>query len=813
MSSVRVPGSLRRPVSLKPLGCEDELSALKEAPRVAAATAVCLLAATPAAFAQSTSGQVTLPSVTVEGKSPPKKAANPKSTPAAKTETPVQPTPEQKSADPYANKEAPYKVERSASDKFTQPLADTPRSITAVSKEVLEDKAVTSIRELARQTPGVVLGFAEGGNAFGDSIYIRGFNARGDIFVDGLRDPGNASRETFAVDQVEIYKGPGGTIGGRGVTGGAVNIVTKKPNEQNNFFDVSTMFGTDKTVRTTVDVNQVVSPGLAVRGNILFHDSHVAGRDDDVQDQRWGGLLAATIKPSDSFKFTIDYYRYRTDGTPDFGVPFDPRTGLPVTETAGVNRKTWYGDARPGRDFMKNDADIVTGTAEWKISKDVVLTSKTRVGQTTVDYLASSTEATTISNATLPSTWTTNVHNANRKQQTELLANQTDLTVKLDTGGLKHTVVTGVELSREKVTQQSYQLSPGTNLPNQDVNLFDPSLPGLNPATYTPTALTAPIHRNVDTAAVYLLDTVQLSPQWFINGGVRLDHFDRRDDGPATGTTNDNNNPNGSRQDTLFNWNAGIVYKPVPIGSIYFAYATSSNPVGQELDATGVDYGGLTVSLTGLKPEKNTAMEVGTKWELFGRRLLATAALFETTKENAREANPAGNGANGPGNGNIPTSTGEFRVRGVDLGVQGNVTEKWSVYGGLVVMETEILKSSTAANVGKKLANIPDQQFNLLTKYKLTDHLTIGGQAIYASEVLGGLFAPAVSPTGAPIHIPSHWRFDLLSEYKFTDHFAVQLNVVNLTNELYYDSLYRNTTPFAFVAPGRAAYVTLNWKY
>jgi catecholate siderophore receptor len=128
-------------------------------------------------------------------------------------------------------------------------------------------------------------------------------------------------------------------------------------------------------------------------------------------------------------------------------------------------------------------------------------------------------------------------------------------------------------------------------------------------------------------------------------------------------------------------------------------------------------------------------------------------------------------------------------------------------------METEILKSSTAANVGKKLANIPDQQFNLLTKYKLTDHLTIGGQAIYASEVLGGLFAPAVSPTGAPIHIPSHWRFDLLSEYKFTDHFAVQLNVVNLTNELYYDSLYRNTTPFAFVAPGRAAYVTLNWKY
>jgi len=145
-----------------------------------------------------------------------------------------------------------------------------------------------------------------------------------------MRDPGNASRETFAVEQVEIYKGPGGTIAGRGVTGGAINLITKKPNEAYNFLDVSTMFGTDKTVRTTVDLNQVISSGLAVRGNVLFHDQHVAGRDDDVQDQRWGGLLAATIKPTDAFKFTIDYYRLRTDGVPDFGVP-PRRPACPAT--------------------------------------------------------------------------------------------------------------------------------------------------------------------------------------------------------------------------------------------------------------------------------------------------------------------------------------------------------------------------------------------------------------------------------------------------------------------------------------------------
>src|SRR5262245_48130955 len=513
-SSARVPGSLRRPLQGTPTPPETPRRGQSriDVNRAKLVTAACLLAASPTslAIAQSASSTSPLPPLSVEANSAKKKAARsqPSTAGSAAPAPTPEPTPEQKAASPYVDPVAPYKVQESGSSKITGPLADTPKTITAISKEVLDDKAATSVRELARQTPGVTIGFAEGGNAFGDSIYIRGFNARGDIFVDGMRDPGNASRETFAVEQVEVYKGPSGTIAGRGVTGGAINLITKKPNETYNFGEVSTMFGTDKTVRTTVDLNQVISTGLAVRGTVLFHDSHVAGRDDDVQDQRWGGLLAATIKPTDAFKVTIDYYRLRTDGVPDFGVPFDPRTRLPVTETAGVARDTWYGDARPGRDFMKNEADIVTATAEWKVSDGVKLTSKTRVGRTTVDYLASSTEETSISNATLPSTWTATAHNANRLQQTDLIANQTEATLKFATAGFRHTVVAGVEVSREEVTQQSYQRN-GANLPNQAVNLLDPEpLSAAAQLAATPNNLTAPINRVLDTTAVYVLDTI-----------------------------------------------------------------------------------------------------------------------------------------------------------------------------------------------------------------------------------------------------------------------------------------------------------------
>jgi catecholate siderophore receptor len=210
----------------------------------------------------------------------------------------------------------------------------------------------------------------------------------------------------------------------------------------------------------------------------------------------------------------------------------------------------------------------------------------------------------------------------------------------------------------------------------------------------------------------------------------------------------------------------------------------------------------LSVALAQLPPVESQAWEVGTKWELFDRHLLATAALFQTDQENAREGSPLG------GN-NPPTAVGAFRVRGIELGVQGNLTKEWSVYGGIVLLDTKTLASSSPEFVGRRLANIPLDQFNLLSKYKLTDKLEVGGSVTYSSDVFGGY----LSEDNNFFHIPAHWRFDALAEYEFNEHLELLLQGINLTNELYYDALYRGATPFAFVAPGRAGYATISWKY
>ena len=195
--------------------------------------------------------------------------------------------------DPYANPNAPYMATRvQASGKFPEPILNTPKSITVLTKDVLADQNSTTLKSAVLNTAGVTLGTGEGGNAFGDRFFIRGFDARNDVFLDGIRDAGVSVRENFFTEQIEIFRGPGSSFAGRGVTGGAINIVTKQATTEKSFYNMDTTFGTDHTKRVVLDVNQVISPTLAIRAGGLFQDAGVAGRDY-VKDDRDGGFVAA----------------------------------------------------------------------------------------------------------------------------------------------------------------------------------------------------------------------------------------------------------------------------------------------------------------------------------------------------------------------------------------------------------------------------------------------------------------------------------------------------------------------------------------
>jgi catecholate siderophore receptor len=695
-------------------------------------------------------------------------------------------------ANPYADRAAPYKVDRSSSTKLTEPILDTPRTVTTISKEVIQDKAATSVRDLARTTPGVTLGTGEGGNPFGDRLFIRGFDARNDAYINGIRDPGVPLRENFNTEQIEILKGPSATIGGRGTTGGAVNFVTKQAAEQN--FAIGTItLGTDGTKRTTADVNQTYRDTFGIRLNGMWQDAGVAGRDE-VFDNRWGGALAMFWKPSAVFKITADYYHLNLDALPDWGVPWDSANRRPFTES-GVKRTNYYG--WPARDFQKGQQDVATVGLELKVTPDVTVNSRFRYGVSVIDYVASAPESVDRTDPD-PANWTVQTRPKSRWQENEVVANQTDLTWKLATFGWRHTIVAGFEYSRELITRDSY-----TGLASEafggggggsgalSVGLWNPRTASI-PFVGTPSRVGRPIAVQVDTRAAYVLDTIKLTDQWILSGGVRFDNY-----------VLDYNQPNADgtrtilgREDHLTNYNIGLTYKPLPNGSIYAAYATSSNPVGQELDGNGNSYGGIASGNQLLEPEKNTSIEFGTKWELFGRHLLATAAVFQTEKENAREAE-----------GQLVFSSGKYRIRGFEVGLGGKIGNALSVYAGYVGLESAVLESRSESNIDRRLANIAHDSFNMLAKYEVTRWLSVGGQATYRGQIFGGTLARNDNTIG------EFWRFDALAEFKLTDKFTLQLQGLNLTDTVYYDALYRSGTPFVYIAPGRVGYATLKIKY
>jgi catecholate siderophore receptor len=460
-----------------------------------------------------------------------------------------------------------------------------------------------------------------------------------------------------------------------------------------------------------------------------------------------------------------------------------------------------------------------------------VVSNKTRFQRSVQDYIG------TLPEGASPAAGLLNLNPQSRYQVTENIANQTEATYKWNVGGCKNTTLGGVEISREISSIDKYLGLSSEALPGgasggniTGASIFAPQFTFANTGA-NPTWTGLPTRIAIDTQSVYLMDTANYNDLVILNGGVRYDDY--------TVKTSGFGQVGGVPQPTLWgaqqqhngipNFNLGVTLKPLPIGSVYAAYATSSNPVGAEFDGTSSQYGGLAPFLPGnpnqlFGPEKNKAIEVGTKWELFDRHLLVTAALFQTEKENARESQNITSSIPGctyvltfPASQSCISAGAAYRIRGIDLGAGGKITDKWSVFGGLVLMESAVTKSLVPSpqaslyptNVGRPLANVAHQSFSLLTKYQLSDVWEIGGQAVYRSQIYGGTFLAANQGTS----LPSYWRFDTFVEAKIAPNWTAKLFVNNITNKLYYDALYQSATPFVLVAPGRSATMVLSARF
>lgn len=709
----------------------------------------------------------------------------------------------------------------STQGKFTAPLIDTPKTVNVIPQEVIQQTGSTTLTDALRLSPGITMGSGEGGNPSGDRPFIRGNDSQSSIYVDGVRDIAAGSREMFNIETVEVIKGADSAYGGRGGAGGSINMATKAPGKE-NFFNADLSAGNANYKRGTIDINRVLNDTTAIRLNAMAHDADIPGREGPT-NKRWGIAPSITFGLGTPDQLTLSYQHLDIDNIPDGGVPYYyNKTTVPASTSDltlrpdnGGNRNNWYG--LTARDKYKENGDRFSANYEHKFSDTNKLRNTLRWSGSTQDYAW-----------TQPDDSQGNVANGqvwrrlnSRYAKTYSLQNATELTGKADTGSVKHSFALGLELATERSKVDSYSMVDANGKPIANSNqctasgspymctsLSNPN--GNDPWTGSLVRANSWTNYKSDTVSLYGFDTVTLTPEWIVNGGLRLDHYN-------TSVTN-TKNIEYERNDNLLNYQLGVVYKLAPNGSIYANVGSSSTPgnstLGQGLEGQTIDptSGRTPVSNADLlKPQKTRSYEIGTKWDLLDQRLGVTAALFRNETSNALVIDPTGGTA---------SMVGKKSVNGLELGLTGRVTKEVDVFAGYTYMDSEqseigtvtsgALAGRPAAGTGMAFPNTPKHSLSLWVNYRPDAKLSLGFGAFGQSEAVGG-YGYTTDGHLVTRAIPGYMRFDAMASYKFTKNLALQLNIQNLTNKQYYASTY--STHYATPGYGRSVIATLQARF
>jgi catecholate siderophore receptor len=655
--------------------------------------------------------------------------------------------------------------------KFSSTIADTPRTVSVVPNSVIEEQNATTLRDTLRNVAGISLAAGEGG-AQGDNLTIRGFSARNDLFIDGMRDFGSYYRDPFNVEEVEVLQGPSAVEFGRGSTGGAVNQASKTPGMTRAVsFEVDG--GTDLTRRVTADINTPIGNETAFRLNVMGNEGNVAGRDI-AENRRFGVAPSLALGLGTPTRLTFSYFHQTGDDIPDYGIPWL------FNGPAPVNRSNYYGFSKGN--FLRTYDDIGTIRAEHDFNSHITIRNQIRYANYVRDAQITEPQiAGTVTPATPLSAIQITRNQITVNSVEAYFGDQLDLTATFETGGLHHMLTTGMEAGREisDPTRPKFTNVPMTTLLNPD-----PS------QTFSGTeTISSIVHTTSNTAGVYALDTVQLTHKWQLMGGLRWDRFNTHYTQAVAPASAFN------RLDEMPSWRAGIVYKPVSSGTLYASAGTSFNPSAESLS--------LSAANANLPPEKNRTVEAGAKWGFAGNRLTLTGAVFHTEKLNAREPDPT--------NSLLNVLAGNQRVNGVQTSISGHVTSRWEVLAGYAYLDGRVVSSQYyPASVGAQLANVPLHTFNVWNEYRIARGWEIGAGANFVASRTASSTAPLDPVTGLVKEVPGYWVFNAMGERRLNEHVHLQANVYNIANRYYYDQLHP-----AHIIPGagRSALIGLKFHF
>lgn len=736
--------------------------------------------------------------------------------------------------------EEAYKADTPSSPKYTEPLLDTPQSITIIPNRLIQDQKLLTLREILSTVPGITFGAGEGGGGYGDSITLRGFTGSSDITVDGVRDSNQYSRtDPFNLEQVEVVNGASSVYSGAGSVGGSINMVSKQAHAGDRTV-LSGSVGTDNYYRFTTDANEQFTDSTALRVNAMAHRNDVAGRDVE-KFERWGIAPSLALGLGTDTTLTLNYVHQRDENVPQYGVPFINGRPLP-----GADSSTYYGYRNIDKQEIGTDG--LTAILTHRFSDALSLRNLARIQDTDQFSLVDAPQGTFCLASNVQPTGAACPANVpagtylpsgprgfGRDTTNRIIYNQTDFTLSFDTGGIDHTVVTGFAFSHETytlATTSDYRNADGTNpyavtgLPLMD--LYNPDTIYRGPVNRT---LTGKSDGELDNAALYVFDTLKFSEQWQVNGGVRYEQNDgstitytvqaaaadgsQPANSPAIGTVTGASAP-AKNSDNLLSYRAGLIFKPQENGTLYLSYGNSKTPsknaVNGSCNVTATTNTGANCNVD---PETAVSYELGAKWDLFDRALALTAAVFRNERQNYRVNDPDPLNLSG-----VQTLDGRARVDGILLGAGGNITPVWAVSANYSYMDSEVLQGASdysASNgadyiKGDALLNVPEHAFSLWTAYQFTEQWQFGYGATYQGDYYLTQHS-ASNPNGPLLTAPGYTTHRAMVNYAFNDTFDLQLNVNNMFDKVYYTRVRTSANGWATPGEGRTFIASANYRF
>ena len=746
------------------------------------------------------------------------------------------------------------------STNVSSSVQDTPQIVNVVPKELIEQQKITTLEQALRDVPGITVAIGEGGTLAGDQFKIRGLDANNDIYVDGLRDFGVYTRDSFDYQEVQVLKGPSGAMFGRGTTGGAINTISKQPSVGRDFLNVDGTIGNGDYYRATVDVNHRINATTAVRLNLMGNTTGVVDRDR-VGSDRWGVAASIGFGLGTKTSLVFNYLHQNDDRTPDYGLVIGAPTGvikaLPVSEY-GVPRNVYE---QFTNDADRTRADVLSARFKWDVSPRLTVSSDTRVGSYDRYFQYTSVDSCLVNAATGQTCVDALIDNnpatkplitfgggSPYSQRAWGAQNITSLHAQFDLFGFKNELVAGTDVNHQENRKAFYAYTlpplssgiyaPGTKVPARNAiaidlltgagtppagyTVFRPSItPGVAATGIPNTNITANTYiinstGVADDYAGFVTDRFYLSPQVSVIAGARYDIYEATFDNVLISGVTQGFKSNSH----LVSPHLSIVYEPDPTHTFYASYNKSATPVGTAIVGAATPIAATTQAFA---PDEGETYEFGGKVLLPGGRLALDAAWFHVDKSNAKMTDPT--------SGEISSQSSQKQtIQGVEAGLSGKLTPDWSVNIAYTYLDTEVRQdlaciAATATvkavcydnpvTTGTPVLQVPENSAFVWTSYSLkrwVRGLSVAGGFTYQDGFHVRYTTAGVAPNlvlTRDAFVPSTFSLDGVIQYESRG-WRAAVNVYNLTDRLNYAQSFGNR---AAPGQGRTVLVSLGRSF